>query len=68
MTQTKDPCLPVGSYCFSASVPLYMEDYNIHTNIFHVPQLLPLTAVPMIYQLIFEQTQHLAYSSRPWCY
>ena len=63
----EDLCLPVG-YSFPASILLYMEDYNVHTNHFDIPQWLTLTAVPIIYHLILEETQHLAFSSRPWCY
>ena len=46
LVQMKDPCLPVG-YCFPASIPLVREDYNTHTNYFHIPQWLPLTVVPI---------------------
>ena len=68
ITQAKDPCLPVG-YCFPASIPLFMEYYNIHTTNFHIPQRLPFSAVLIVYRSIFERMQQLTYgSSRPWCY
>ena len=63
----KYPCLPVGC-CFPASIPLYREDYNIHTTHFHFPQWIPRTVVSIIYRSIFEHAQHLSYSSRTWCY
>ena len=58
----KDPCLPVR-YCFSASIPIYMEDYSIHATRFHIQQWLPLTAVLIIYRSIFQRMQHLTISS-----
>ena len=61
----RDPCFPVGCCC-PASIPLFMEDYNIHTSHFYIPQWLSLTVVPIIYRSIFEHTQHLFYSSRSW--
>ena len=39
-----------------------MEECNIHTNHFHVPQWLPLTAVPFIYRSVSERMQHLTYT------
>ena len=60
----KDPCLRVGS----VSISLFMQDYNIHTVHFHIPQWLPLTVVPIIYRSVFEHTQHLTYGSRSWYY
>ena len=59
------PCLHVGYY-FPNSIPLVMEDYNIHTNHFYIPQWLPLIAVLTIYRSIFERIQHLTYRRRPW--
>ena len=60
ITQLKYPCLPVGYY-FPASTALFMEDYNIHTNHFRIPQRLPLTAVLIICRSIFERMQYLSY-------
>ena len=53
----KDPCLPVG-YCFPASIPLFMHDYNIHTIPSYIPRWLPLTAVLIVYRAIFEHMQY----------
>ena len=55
-------------FCFPPSSPLFKEEYNVHANHFHIPQWLTLTVVPIIYHSIFEHTQHLDYSSRPWSY
>ena len=58
MTHIQDPCFPVG-YWFPASIPLFMEDYNIHTTHFRIPQWFPPNVLPMMYHSRFENTQHL---------
>ena len=45
-----------------------MEDYNILTIRFHIPQRLALAVVPIIYRSISEHTKHLSYSCRSWYY
>ena len=58
----KYPCFPVGC-CFLASIPLYREDYNIHTNHFRILQLIPpATVVSITYRSIVAHSQHLSYS------
>ena len=59
IAQMKDHCSPVGSL-FQASIPLFMEDYNIHTIPFHIVQWLSLTVVAIIDRPIFEHMQHIS--------
>ena len=55
----KNARLPV-SCCFPASIPLFKEDYHIHTNHSHIPKWLPLTVVAVIIRSIFERIYYAA--------
>ena len=59
-------CLPVGC-CFSASIPRYVEEYNIHTTHFHIQQRFPVRTVrygPRILDFFFTCRPQLPYRAK----